>query len=764
MKNHYRRYSHCRFCGLEELLDIFTLKDSAPANAYIDPNNPHENERFPLVLTQCYNCGCTQLRDSVPGEVLFKNYKYSSSTIPSLVKHFNDYAKSIPLPRLSKILEIGSNDGVLLDPLKSLGHDVVGVEPAQNLADLANSKGLTTICNFFNESSAKEILERYGKFNVITSNNCFAHIDDIHSVIRGINLLLKDDGYLVFENAYLLDTVRGLYFDQCLTPGQSILTDNGLINIEDIDINNKVLTHLGNFKKVTHLFENNYNGDIIDIYSYGNSKPLSLTPEHPVYILRNNKKEFIEAKYIKRGDKLLKAAIKHNEQNQILKLSHSVGNNCVDTEYIFNVNESLCKIFGYFVAEGCYYECKEGSAQVDFCFGKSQSEKDLAEDCSKCLISHGAKGNIRWTEYGWHVTTYGAMARLLKREFNTGAYNKNLPGWIFNMDSKLCRIFIESYMKGDGYIYRNSRYLRGSTISENLAQGISLLANKVGYACSINIGKVLSPRKIANNKNISILKYNPIDILVRTNQLKKNKVYCDENYQYNLVKNTSIRKYKGFVYNIEVDNDNSYTMNQSSVHNCYHEHIFYHSIKPLSRLFARYGLEISNVEHNKNQGGSIRVFVNRPYAVSKIKQKVDIDEIIRKEEDAGLYNIRTYSNLNQKIIEINNELFNVISNGLKNKKTFSAFGAAAKFTTFTNQFNLDSSLLKYVVDDSQLKWGLLTPDNKIPIVSPEYFKNNPTDYCIITAWNFSDAIVNKNKWYTDGGGKFVICMPEVKIV
>lgn len=402
----YKKYSNCRFCS-KPLFSVLDLGESAPANAYIDPQKPHINNKYNLNLCLCSYCGCAQLDTSVNADILFKNYKYSSSTVPSLVKYFSQYADDLPIKQNSKILEIGSNDGVLLKPLKDKGFDVVGVEPSQNLADIANNQGLTTECCFFNEKEAEKIFAKYSKFDCITSNNCFAHIDDIHSVISGITKLLKNDGIFVFENAYLLDTVNGLYFDQL-----------------------------------------------------------------------------------------------------------------------------------------------------------------------------------------------------------------------------------------------------------------------------------------------------------------------------------------------------------------YFEHIFYHSIKPLSLLFEQYNLEIFNVKLNKNQGGSIKVFVKS--VGNKRSIHPIVKELINKEEESGIYNVATYQLMINKLQELKNHFYSFLQKELNKGKTFCAYGAAAKFTTFANFFELYNKI-KYVVDDSPLKWGLQTPEGGLNIVSPDYFKENKTNYCIISAWNFAEAIAAKNKWYTDDGGKFVKVMPSLEI-
>lgn len=408
-----KHYLNCRLCNSPDILDVLDFGETAPANAYINPSNPVLNEEYPLRVFLCLKCSSVQLRDTVDPEKLFKNYKYSSSTIPSLVKHFSglafDIRKILPQGSLLKVMEIGSNDGVLLRQFKALGFNVLGVEPSENLAKAANDEGLTTECSFFNESRANYISEKYGKFDVVSSNNCFAHIDDIKSVVKGIKKCLSSKGIFVFENAYLLDTIKGLYFDQ--------------------------------------------------VYS---------------------------------------------------------------------------------------------------------------------------------------------------------------------------------------------------------------------------------------------------------------------------------------------------------------EHIFYHSIKPLKQFFDNFDLEIFKVEHVNIQGGSIRVFVKN---LGDNTWKIDksVDEFIQKEDEAGLSHSTLYKAFNEQILKVKSELNGFIAKESIKGKTFSAYGAAAKFTTFCSVLGFDKQI-KYVVDDSPLKWGLLTPQSLTPIIKPNEFYANPTDYCIITAWNFADAIIKNNKEYTNKGGKFIKPLPSLEVI
>src|SRR5690606_33067468 len=104
------------------------------------------------------------------------------------------------------------NDGVLLKPLKDLGIDAIGFEPSLNISEFAKTRGVNVINDYFGEENAKKYLKR-GTVDLVVSNNCFAHIDNIQSIVRGISWALKDNGHFVFEVSYLRDLIEKLQYD-----------------------------------------------------------------------------------------------------------------------------------------------------------------------------------------------------------------------------------------------------------------------------------------------------------------------------------------------------------------------------------------------------------------------------------------------------------------------------------------------------------------------------------------------------------------------
>lgn len=206
----------CRICKSSDLVLFLSLGDQPPANEFLARDKISLGEKYPLDVYFCRSCSLVQLLDIVSAEKIFThNYSYFSSTSAPLVRHFEEYAADISKRFLKSgdlVVDIGSNDGVLLQFFKGT-HRVLGIEPSENVAQIARQKGVKTVSEFFTADSAAKIAEKYGKAAVICANNVFAHIDDIDGIVRGIKVLLKPDGVYVFEAHYLLDLIEKKEFD-----------------------------------------------------------------------------------------------------------------------------------------------------------------------------------------------------------------------------------------------------------------------------------------------------------------------------------------------------------------------------------------------------------------------------------------------------------------------------------------------------------------------------------------------------------------------
>jgi methylation protein EvaC len=203
----------CRACKSQDLHEIFSLPD-IPLAGDFKLNEEDYDIRIPLLLLFCSNCKVIQIDQSVDLDRLFNTYAFSSSTIPSLVKHFDSYAEWIFRSfKPTSLLEVGCNDGILLEPLKKKGVNVFGVDMSSNIGDIARSKGLDvkTIKFGFNEI---EILSKWiGQIDVVTASNAFPHNDDPNGFLQTAKALLSENGVLILEVMYAGSLKNDLQWD-----------------------------------------------------------------------------------------------------------------------------------------------------------------------------------------------------------------------------------------------------------------------------------------------------------------------------------------------------------------------------------------------------------------------------------------------------------------------------------------------------------------------------------------------------------------------
>ena len=205
----------CRVCG-GGFNHYLSLGLSPLANNLNDKKNAR-NDLYPLDLNFCNQCSNSQLSVVVPPEKMFNNYFYLSSTSQQFRDHFVDIANELKsdlkLKNSSLIVDIGSNDGIFLDPVKNLGINAIGIEPAKNVAKIANSKKLKTLEEYFSDKTVNKIIKTYGKADVVTAFNVFAHGDGLKDILKNTEDLLKKNGEFIFEIQYLLRTLKDLTFD-----------------------------------------------------------------------------------------------------------------------------------------------------------------------------------------------------------------------------------------------------------------------------------------------------------------------------------------------------------------------------------------------------------------------------------------------------------------------------------------------------------------------------------------------------------------------
>jgi hypothetical protein len=213
-----KKNKNCRACKSSNFLRVLDLGKMPSANAFLTKSELKKREHeFPLIVNFCKNCGLVQLRDIVDPSYLFTHYDYMTSASRPLVDYFHNFSNILEKRFLSSradlIVEIGGNDGVLLNNFKNQ-YRVLNIEPAKNIATISLANGVEVINDFFSEQIAKKIVKKYGHASILTASNVFAHIDDLDDILKGARYLLKKDGVFSIENHWVGNLVNEGGYDQ----------------------------------------------------------------------------------------------------------------------------------------------------------------------------------------------------------------------------------------------------------------------------------------------------------------------------------------------------------------------------------------------------------------------------------------------------------------------------------------------------------------------------------------------------------------------
>jgi hypothetical protein len=219
----------CRLCGQPLTRTFVDLGMSPPCESYLRADQLDDGETFyPLHVRICDNCLLVQLPAYVAADDVFSDYLYFSSFSTSWVEHARrfvvDMQQRLGLGAGSLIVEAASNDGYLLQHAVALGIPVLGIEPAANIAEVANQKGIRTESYFLGEQTGKDAAGRHGKADLVVGNNVFAHVPDIVDFAKGLRALVKDDGLVSLEFPHLLRLIEGRQYDTIYHEHYSYLT------------------------------------------------------------------------------------------------------------------------------------------------------------------------------------------------------------------------------------------------------------------------------------------------------------------------------------------------------------------------------------------------------------------------------------------------------------------------------------------------------------------------------------------------------------
>jgi SAM-dependent methyltransferase len=209
----------CRSCGRRGLNGVLSLGRTPLANALLTDDQLGQPEStWPLDVAWCPDCSLVQITEAVPPEMMFRDYAYFSSFSDTMVRHAKRIAERLAteesLNDSSLVVEVASNDGYLLQWYQRAGVPVLGIEPARNIAHVAETEqGIRTISEFFGRELAGQLSANDQKADVIHANNVLAHVPDLNGVVAGFKILLKPHGVVVVETPYLGDLIEHVEFD-----------------------------------------------------------------------------------------------------------------------------------------------------------------------------------------------------------------------------------------------------------------------------------------------------------------------------------------------------------------------------------------------------------------------------------------------------------------------------------------------------------------------------------------------------------------------
>ena len=386
-------------------------------------------------------------------------------------------------------------------------------------------------------------------------------------------------------NVPILGVVENMsYFvcPHCLPPGQTVITEGGLKPISKVQVGELVLTHKGRFKKVTERFVHDYRGNLVTITTKSalpREFRLQLTEDHPLltrHLSRNRNNTLLEQFSWSPAGSLgpavgnrltdLVAFPRISESRDLARIQSSVEYRHGHRTIRLKVDSDLMNLIGYYLAEGYVVKRRaRGLCAVRFTFGTGDKELGFATEAVNAASRLGFHPNLYMGETGWRVEISSVLlSRWIASEFGTGAARKRVPFWVKLLPPDKLDWLLEAYVNGDGHRGKVESY--GRTVSLQLAESIRDITLKLGYVPSLSVRRgedEIQGRKVRAKRIFQIgFSYS-----------KRTRI--DRDYVYLRVKRVTRTPYSGKVYNLEVEDDNSYCTPYQAVHNCGEKtHIF----------------------------------------------------------------------------------------------------------------------------------------------------------------------------------------------
>lgn len=202
----------CLLCRQNTASEFLHLGEQPLANKYPKKEEFEAEEFFPLQIFFCTSCKNVQLGQIVSRDRMFTDYYYLSSVNPGLVRHFDAFAETMKGAKF--VVDIGSNDGILLRPLKKLGVKAIGIDPSINVSKLANDEGLETVTAFFDAPTVAKIVAEHGKSDLVVTSSVFTHVENPHQIIEDVKNLMTDDGAFIIEVEHIGAFIEHTQFER----------------------------------------------------------------------------------------------------------------------------------------------------------------------------------------------------------------------------------------------------------------------------------------------------------------------------------------------------------------------------------------------------------------------------------------------------------------------------------------------------------------------------------------------------------------------
>lgn len=390
----------------------------------------------------------------------------------------------------------------------------------------------------------------------------------------------------------------------CFTPNTMIIKKGEISEINRIKLGDKVLTHKGRFRKVSHIFKREIDEEISSITTNYSNIKIDVTKNHPFYVASNLRKpqtqcwkknyklpEFVwkNASDLIRSDFIFLPRYSNVKNIDEINIDYDNGLGFSDNITI-PLNEDVMSMIGFYLAEGHHTERrnKKGYPEGNVGFAFSHKEIEFVEGIRKSLYSYfGSKVNHIKRESTIELCSGKRTVREFFEPFGNYAHTKRIPNWIVDLPEEKLIPLVKSMFQGDGCVGKNE--LSYFTVSRDLAFSLRLILNKLGILCNISLRELPKKNSIINGREI-ISRHKPYTIRVSGESAKDlckilgfqydggkktsgNFGYVGKDYFLIPILKVENKCYKGTVYNLEVEEDNSYCLFNGAVHNCVTKHL-----------------------------------------------------------------------------------------------------------------------------------------------------------------------------------------------